>query len=176
MTKLFEKIIPVILNNEGGYQKIASDPGNWVGGYKTGELVGTKYGIAGKFWGKQYDIPNLTLQQASDIYYRHYYRPMNLEGLKSNELVLQVFDMGINAGKRLAIRKLQQLIGAEVDGYCGSETWTMANDYHINVGRDLVKDYKHARIVYYEYLADKYPDRYGAWINGWKRRVAHTKL
>lgn len=175
-TRLFKRIIPIVLRNEGGFQDIESDPGNWVGGYKTGELVGTKYGISARFWGNNYDIPNLTQEEAAKIYYKHYYKPMNLEGISNDSLVLQVFDMGVNAGKRLAIRRLQKLIGASVDGYCGSETWSMANDYNKNTGRDIVEDYKHDRKVYYEWLADRRPNVYGSWVRGWKRRVEHTKF
>ena len=112
---LFNKIIPVILKSEGGYQQDPDDLGNWTGPNKTGLLKGTKYGICARYF-PDIDIVNLTLKQAEQIYFDNYWKPMNLKGIRNQELVLHIFDHGVNAGKRTAIRMIQRIVYTGPDG------------------------------------------------------------
>jgi len=164
---LFDKCIEIILKHEGGFQKNPNDYGNWVGGYKTGKLVGTKYGIAARFFPNE-DILHLTKDRAKQLYKLHYWLPMKLFGICNEELVLQIFDFGINAGKGRAIRTVQQLCGVTTDGICGNITKHAINNYN----GDLLKDYKHARKVYYEYIASKRDNN--VFLKGWLNRVEST--
>lgn len=66
---IWERSIAWVLQREGGFQNNPNDQGN----YYNGQLIGTKYGISAASWGGQYDIPNLTIEQAKDIYYQHYW-------------------------------------------------------------------------------------------------------
>lgn len=168
MSELFNKCIEIILKNEGGFQNNPNDSGNWVGGFKTGKLVGTKYGIAAKFFPDE-DIKNLTIERAKEIYYDSYWFKMNLEGIRSHEAVLQIFDFGVNAGTRRSIKKAQQIALVETDGYVGKQTIEAINNYK----GDFVKDFKHTRRVYYENLADRKPNNKG-FLDGWLKRVDHT--
>jgi len=167
MSELFEKCIEIVLKNEGGYQNNPNDSGNWVGGYKTGKLVGTKYGIAAKFFPDE-DIKNLTLERAKELYYENYWLKMNLDGIKSHEAALQVFDFGVNAGTRRSIKKAQQIALVTTDGICGNNTIKAINEYK----GDFVKDFKHVRKVYYEYIAEKRDNH--VFLGGWLRRIDHT--
>ena len=167
---LFQSCIEVVLQNEGGFQRDPNDPGNWVGGFKIGTLVGTKYGIAAKYFPDE-DIPNLTKQKASFLYKVHYWSRMNLEGINNPEVVLQIFDMGVNAGRRLAIRRAQKLAEVTPDGFVGPVTMVAINEYC----GDFLRAYKHDRKVYYEWLVDRHPVL-SRFLNGWKRRVERTKL
>lgn len=81
---LFLKCIDIVLRNEGGYVNHSSDPG--------GE---TNMGIAKKFY-PNIDIKNLTKEQAIDIYYTDYWLPSKVDKLTSDDLILQVFDHGVN--------------------------------------------------------------------------------
>jgi len=65
----WERAIAWVLQWEGGFQANPADMGN----YYQGRLIGTKYGISAASWAHQYDIPNLTVEQAKDIYYQHYW-------------------------------------------------------------------------------------------------------
>jgi lysozyme family protein len=167
MTNLFMKCIEVVLKHEGGFQNNPNDSGNWVGGYKTGKLVGTKYGIAAKFFPDE-DIPNLTKERARQLYWEHYWLPMHLEGICRHASILEIFDFGVNAGKGRAIRTAQQLCDATKDGICGPITREAINNYE----GDFVKDYKHTRRVYYEYIASKRDNK--VFLRGWLRRVETT--
>ena len=159
MDKLFEKCIPIILKNEGGYVNHPHDPG--------GE---TKYGIAKRFFPDE-DIKNLTIERAKEIYYKHYWLPMALRGIDNEESVLQIFDFGVNAGTRRAIRKAQQILEIKQDGVCGPITRKAINDY----GDDFVIHYKIARSNYYEHLAFSRP-RLRVFLRGWLNRIEHTKF
>ena len=167
---LFDECIKVVLKNEKGFQNNPNDPGNWIGGFHVGRLVGTKYGITAKFF-PDVDIKNLTPERAKQIYFNHYWKPMELEGINNPEIVLQIFDFGVNIGKRLAIKKAQRLAEVDDDGICGAETTHAINQYCGN----FLSTYKHVRRIYYEWLAEKYSYQ-REFFEGRLKRVEKTKL
>ena len=167
---LFNACIEVILRNEGGFQKDPDDPGNWVGGFRTGTLVGTKYGIAAKFF-PELDIPNLSVSEAKLIYYESYWRLMTLEGINNPEIVLQIFDMGVNAGIETAIKRAQNIAVVKKDGDIGPITTRAINNYCGN----FLKDYKHDRKIYYEWLVGR-KTNLRKFLPGWLARIENTKL
>ena len=65
----FQRCLPFIWRWEGELSTDPNDPGNWY----NGQLIGTKYGISAASWAHLYDIPNLTRDQAEQIYYKHYW-------------------------------------------------------------------------------------------------------
>ena len=166
---LFSKCINVVLSHEGGFQDSHRDLGNWIGGYQTGQLVGTKYGIAARFF-PNVDIKNLTVERAKQIYFRYYWIPMNLDGICREASALEMFDFGVNAGKGRAIRAAQRLAGAVVDGICGENTRYAINNYP----GDFVRDYKDTRREYYKYIATKRDNH--IFLIGWLNRVDSTKF
>ena len=151
---MFDQAIQVIFKHEGGYVDHPNDPG--------GE---TNFGISRRAFPNE-DIKNLTKQRAKEIYYQHYWSPLNLYRLDNANVCLELFDMAVNAGKSRAVRMAQRLIGVKVDGKLGPLTAMAINNYQ----RDFVMDYKHARKVFYEYLANKY-SRYNVFLKGWLNRV-----
>jgi lysozyme family protein len=163
MTDLFEKCISVVLKNEGNFQNDPNDLGNWVGD----ELRGTKYGIAAKY-NPELDIKNLTLDQAKEIYYEKYWLPMFLEGIENEESVLQIFDFGVNAGTRKAIRFAQQVSGAFVDGIMGPASIQAINNCEL-----FIQKYKRARIDYYSSIA---LGKRRKFLTGWINRINNCHL
>lgn len=161
---LFSKCIPIILRNEGGYVNNPSDPG--------GE---TKYGIARLFY-PGLDIKSLTKDQAIEIYYNDYWKPMNLEGIKDENLVLQVFDHGVNTrtkahGFDVAIKMLQRIVNVVDDGKIGRNTLKAINESNISVYDMFVK----RRKIFYMNLAAKKP-KLEIFLDGWLRRIEKTKF
>ena len=165
--QLFDKCITVVLKSEGGYQCHPNDAGNW---YK-GKLVGTKYGIAAKFFGGQYDIKNLTKEQAKEIYHKYYWFPMRLYGIEDENVILHMFDMGVNSGKRNAIRMAQRIAGTIPDGVVEHFTRRAINCYDGN----FLEDYKDARRGYYIRLSERKPS-YKVFRKGWLKRIDKTKF
>jgi len=158
-TDIFMRCIEVVLRNEGGYVWHPSDPG--------GE---TNMGIAKKFY-PDLDIKNLTRNQAIEIYHRDYWNKMNLTGINNDDLILHIFDMGVNAGIRRAIKMVQRIVGAYADGYIGKKTTGRINSFD----GDLLMEYKRERVEYYVGLAEKKP-KLRVFLNGWLNRVENTKF
>ena len=93
-----QKSLATIFSNEGGFQKMRTDSGNWTGGkVGKGRLVGTKYGIAAASYPKV-DIPHLTLARAALYYERDYWNPLRLSGFKSQGLATTFLDTAVNCG------------------------------------------------------------------------------
>lgn len=156
-TDIFNRCIRVVLQNEGGYVNHPNDPG--------GE---TNMGIAKKFY-PNLDIKNLTKNQAIEIYRNDYWNKMNLIEIYDENLVLQIFDMGVNAGIKTAIKMVQRIVEAEVDGWIGEETTRLINKSEI----DLAEFYKQERKKYYFSLARRKPDLQ-VFLAGWLNRIDHT--
>lgn len=90
----FDWMFAFVLSQEGG---IVSDP-NDKGGI-------TKYGIAQKF-NPKVDVPNLSIEQAREIYRVSYYAPLNVESLPF-DLALSCFDLAVNGGVATAMNVLK---------------------------------------------------------------------
>jgi lysozyme family protein len=162
--EIFNRCILVILKNEGGYQCNPNDSGNW---YK-GKLIGTKFGIAARFFPNE-DIKNLTIERAKEIYFQYYWFPMNLTGIVNADSILQIFDMGVNGGRKTAIILAQKLVKVKPDGQCGNITKGAINQFD-----GFLDAYKSARIEYYIKCAEN-PKQEG-FLKGWKKRVSDCRF
>jgi lysozyme family protein len=157
--EIFLACIEIVLKNEGGYVNHPSDPG--------GE---TNMGIAKRFYPNE-DIKNMTKERAIELYYRDYWLPMNLLKLKNRDLILQVFDFGVNAGIRRSIRFLQRLVQVTDDGIIGPVTINAINSQ----GPEIVEKFKNRRRIYYMNLAAQKP-KLEVFLRGWLRRIDNTKF
>ncbi|OUJ16480.1 glycosyl hydrolase 108 family protein [Acetobacter sp. DsW_063] len=143
----FEACLAFALEEEGGYQRISGDPGNW---YR-GRLIGTNMGISANTLAtwlhrgvEVSDMRGLTAETAGAIYRQNYWQEVRGDTLPSG-LDLMGFDYGVNAGvgasltalsdsavARLAYQALnmgrsrlmvlQRWLGVDVDGVYGPIT------------------------------------------------------
>jgi len=163
----FENYLKVILLHEGGLSNHPKDKG----------LI-TKYGVSLRFLRKQGididkdgdidadDILGLTVHQAGVIYKQYFFEP--LHALPDGLLKLHVFDMGVNAGTRRAIKLLQYTLGVEQDGVIGKQTLkALLSD------SKAVEKYIKARIAFYNSLVESNSDL-SVFLRGWLRRVKTT--
>ena len=184
---LFDRCIEVVLKSEGGWQNDPRDIGNRT---RDGVLRGTNYGIAARFF---YDIckerfsftgetmRELTLDQAREIYYDYFWKPMNLGGINDKLLILHVFDHGINAGRKTSVRMLQRLVEADPDGICGSRTTTKVNTIVLpqkviegyGLLRTLCDYFIYERKRYYTDLTMRRPVT-KVYLKGWYNRIERT--
>lgn len=153
--ELFERCMVVIFKHEGGYVNNPNDYG--------GE---TKFGIAKRFF-PDIDIKHLTKEEAKRIYFDYYWSRMRLDGIHSPEAVLELFDMGVNAGKSNAIRIAQRVCGAIPDGVIGPDT-----THRINIMPTFVRYYKQARVEYYLKVSTRRNNK--VFLKGWLNRVSST--
>ena len=161
---IFMKCINVVLKNEGGLVDNPSDPGGL-----------TNMGICRLFY-PNLDIRNLTRDEVVEIYFNDYWLKMNLIDIFDENLILQIFDFGVNTrskryGFNTALKAIQRIVNAKQDGVVGSKTIGLIN----KSSNDLVSLYKQERRKYYYDLVRRKP-KMKIFLNGWLRRVDHCKF
>lgn len=102
----FQIAIQRVLDNEGGYVFDPRDPG--------GE---TNFGISKRSY-PDVDIKGLTREQASAIYRKDFWDPLDAETFPLS-MSFQLLDFAVNAGIGTAIRKAQTALGIADDGRWG---------------------------------------------------------
>ncbi|MEE0060520.1 MAG: glycosyl hydrolase 108 family protein [Acutalibacteraceae bacterium] len=144
MTELvWGKAWELVFKNEGGYQCLREDRGNWTSGQVgVGICKGTKYGICAMSY-PNIDIKNLTEQQAKEIYHRDYWLKYKCDRLP-DALSVAVFDYAVNSGGQ-CIKDLQACLGVKVDGIIGNQTIGSANS---KPTRQLLQEYILRRLNY----------------------------
>lgn len=161
MNERFDKFIPVILQHEGGWVHDVDDLG--------GE---TNMGITKRRY-PDLDIKNLTVAQAKQIYYDDFFKPLKLHYIKNDLLALHVFDMAVNAGKKNAVKLLQELLfGCSNDGAIGPVT--SQSIAYADITTDLASAYIAKRIEYYYKVSKRRNNK--KFLAGWVNRVYKTKL
>lgn len=141
---LFDKSLAFVLGEEGGFSSDPNDLGNW----KDGKFVGTKYGISGAVWGGQYDIANLTKEQATEIYRQHYWRASGADAMDW-PLCLLHFDTAVQFGVGAANRMYKEAggdpwlyVAERLESYAGAQTWHYHGQAWIRRMVDLMRETK----------------------------------
>lgn len=163
MNDTFDIAFEAVIGHEAGFQKDPKDPGNYV----NGELIGTKYGISARSYPKV-DIPNLTLEQAKEIYHKDFWLKAKCDIMPIGVDYL-MFDASINHGRHRANMFLQSALGVIVDGIVGPKTLAALEAVPEDEVDDLMTDFCIARQKYYESLST-----YSHFKNGWRRRAFET--
>ena len=121
MSDRFDLCFDRVVGHEGGLSLDSNDRGNWTSGkVGVGSLNGTKYGISAMAY-PSYDIRNLTLQDAKDIYRRDYWNKCRCDDLPK-AIDYLVFDAAVNHGNSRSAKFLQTAVGVSADGLIGEKT------------------------------------------------------
>lgn len=174
-TANWENCIELSRGNEGGFQCLRSDAGNWTGGkVGVGRLVGTNFGIAAASH-PDVDIRALTWPQAKAIYHADYWAPIHGDTLAAG-VDACVLDDCINSGAGAAIRRLQEAVGVVADGDFGPKTSAAVAscDPQATIGKlcDLrLAEYRTYRQWSVQVQSDK-PTTYG---DVWTARIGHVR-
>lgn len=119
----FMKIYNRLKINEGGFQKMKNDKGNWTGGkVGVGELKGTNCGVSAASY-PDLDIENLTKDQIMEIYHDDWYVKLSIMEYPS-EFQYQVFDAMVHHGSWHTSKMIQRAVGANPDGIIGEMSWS----------------------------------------------------
>jgi lysozyme family protein len=169
-----EKLLPIILQWEGGYQNHKEDTGN----YLDGELIGTNKGITPAAYLRSYGVrPTIEIMKGiteNDVLYvlkRFYWDRWQADKIKNqsvaNFLVDWVWGSGVHG-----IRIPQQVIGVANDGYVGDITIGTLNSWD---QLHLFTELKKSRIDFIEKIvsAKKSNEKFR---NGWINRINFFKF
>lgn len=171
----------VIDEHEGGFQNLASDPGN----YYKGKLYGTKWGLSAAFLGShgyKFELENLQYlpkSRAADIYEKHFWSSWLTKLLEyrfTEETVKALYSIGINTGVKRSEHIFQIAINVRlnsnpiiVDGIIGPNTLAAAKSLASGPAYNRVA--VEAVIAGYYYglsVANKKNEQF---LNSWWRRL-----
>lgn len=145
----FDSAVNFVLSAEGGFSDDSQDAGGQ-----------TKFGIS-KHGYPDVDIPNLTREQAVDIYKRDFWDRLQC-GELPHGLDIVFFDCAINQGPVPAVRMLQNALKVTADGIMGAITIRAAQN-----APDVLQEFLARRMYAYSVIPQVL--RYGL---GWFRRIA----
>lgn len=148
-------IIDKIILREGG--SISTNDPNDKGGR-------TQYGISERSNPEAWKDGKVSYEEARRIYARKYIAPFH--GLETYPFYEQLVDFGVTSGPGLASSKLQEIVGAEVDGVVGEETLTKVSIYPGNLNQALVI----SRVKMIGRLVQKNPSQL-KYLSGWLNRA-----
>ena len=161
MDERFNQFVKIILKHEGGWVNDPDDYGQE-----------TNMGITKRRYPNE-DIKNLTVFRAKELYFNDFYKPLGLQHITNDLLALHIFDMAVNAGRKTAVKLLQDLLsGVESDGKIGPLTAQAL--YYAEGSIDIVAAYIAKRYERY-YTVSTYRNN-KKFLKGWINRVKKTKL
>jgi lysozyme family protein len=162
----FARVMPHVLEYEGGFTKDKRDPGNWTGGkVGVGELRGTKKGIAAASF-PNLDIEHLTDAQINEIYRVKYWNRVRGDDLPPG-VDLSVMDGGVNSGPSRSVKWLQAVVGETQDGIAGPVTLNAAGKAD---APRTIKAHCAKRLGFVRSLAI-----WNTFGKGWSRRIANVE-
>ena len=143
------------------------------GGYTFDQGGHTKYGITIPFFSvflgrtaTETDIRNLTADSAKAVYAK-YFRQINIDSIKNENLLDLIFDFAVNAGEGKALKELQKAAGAAQDGKVGPATLAaIESKGYAQVYYALLQQ----RFLFWAELASKSPEKYLKSLPGWVNR------
>jgi len=153
MTPAFKTAIEIILRHEGGYIQHPKDPG--------GE---TNFGISKRAY-PTLNIRDLTKDDVKVLYFSDYWKPMRCDKLPFG-VALVLFDFGVNAGSKTAIKALQRAVSVKADGIIGDKTIAAIHDLNPFY---VIEKLSSERILYYTGL-----NTFETFGRGWINRSIET--
>jgi lysozyme family protein len=144
----FEKCLPDVLVQEGGYSNDAHDPG----GMTMYGIIQREYDAKRKQWGLPTRwVKEISIDEYRTIYYTDYWLPYGPK-LPAG-LDLECFDQCVNEGSHRAIVLLQVALRIDADGDFGEQTQTAVNAAVASKTVTVMIDrYKVARESFYRAL------------------------
>lgn len=100
------------------------------------------------------------------FYYENFYQ--HLEDIENPIIRFAIFEFGVNAGLKKAIKIAQAVVGTSPDGIIGPKTLSALNSVEPD---DFIKSYLIARIKHYLDIVNSDPKRYGLYLRGWLNRA-----
>ena len=159
----YDRVLPLVLQYEGGYVDHAKDPGGATN-------LGITQKVLAEWRGKPVtkdQVKHLTLAEASDIYRARYWDKVRGDDLPSG-VDLSVMDGGVNSGPSRSVKWLQAALGVKQDGVVGTiETLPAVNSAD---PAKTIKAHCAKRLGFVKSLAI-----WNTFGKGWARRIANVE-
>lgn len=158
----FQSAILVVLRHEGGYVNDPNDAG--------GE---TKYGISKRAY-PDLDIANLTVDQATQIYYRDWWSHFGYQQINDSALATKVFDTSVNLGAGRTHKLMQRCLNVNGfpnivdDGNLGPVSYKAINSCDAPT---ILSAFRQAQANYYQAVVKVHPEDQ-KFLTGWLSRAA----
>lgn len=108
---VYEKCFQHIVRAEGSY---VDNPLDRLGATKYGVTLETLRDYHHNPLLSNIDVANLTLAQASDIYFNKYWKPLGLEDCYNDQACVAIFDQAVNRGVQTVLAQLHQILGFKI--------------------------------------------------------------
>ena len=130
-------------------------------------------GIARKFWPRWegWDIIDAggepPVGMVRNFYKANFWDVMRLDEVHNQDIARTIFDFGVNAGPKVAIKLAQVVVGATPDSQIGPKTISMLNEVNADLFMAL---FSLAKLARYEQIVTK-DRKQEKFLLGWVRRV-----
>lgn len=102
-----------------------------------------------------------------NFYRTNFWDAMSLDEVHNQDIARTLFDFGVNAGPKVAIKLAQVVVGATPDGTVGPKTIAMLNEVNADI---FMARFALAKLARYEQIVTR--DRtQGKFLLGWVRRL-----
>jgi lysozyme family protein len=175
----FDKAIPVILKNEGGYVNNPNDTGQ-----------ATNHGVSLRFLADHpesgdfdhdgdvdaEDIKNMTVEQASAIYKQYWWDAFHYGNITDQTVATKIFDMSVNMGSKRAHIIVQTALNKAfglkltVDGILGPASIQTINSVSDDKEQTLLTAICDEQYAFYTRLIAQKPSL-SVFARGWKNRA-----
>jgi len=166
--RLFEQCLAVVLDKEGGFVDHPEDRGGPTNMGITLRTLASWKGLAVDGLSAEgrarlvAELRGLSRREAGEIYRAAFWLPMRCGDLPPG-VALSVFDFGVTAGPRMAVKLLQRAVGVTDDGSVGPLTLAAVRARDAGA---LVSALSEARLAYYRALPDA-----ATFGEGWANRT-----
>lgn len=159
----FYRAYALLRVHEGGYSNHPKDPGG-------ATMKGVTQRTYDDFRVRREQRPQ-HVRQISDSELEAVYRGQYWDAVHADELppgvAYCVFDAAVNSGPSRAVRWLQKVVGAKVDGIVGNNTITMVQGMKPEL---IIEQYCDRRLAFMKRLK-----HWATFKNGWTQRVAEVR-
>lgn len=162
----------MLLAHEGGYAP--QDNGRGAVNFGVTQLTLDDIRQHGGGWAElPADVKDLTRPQVFDIFRDAFWFQSGAGKLKDQRLATAYSNLYYQTspafgGISNATKALQRAVGAREDGIFGPATERAVNAID---PAEALKGFKREMLVHYEGLVERYPEKYGKSIGGWKKRL-----
>ncbi len=159
----FARALSATLKHEGGWADHPKDPG---GATNRGVTLATFRRLV-KPGATKADLKAITTEQVATVYRKGFWSQVMADQLPAG-VDFAVFDYAVHSGPSRAVKALQKIVGAKVDGVVGPKTIAAVNA--VDKVDELIEDLCAQRLAFVKRLKT-----WSTFGKGWEKRIAGVR-